>query len=67
MTVRPYFFSFFPFILAALNIKANCSFFSLLIQQNANWWSWDFGGLAENGTPIAGGAAGSQTQPQATP
>ncbi|KAE8543300.1 hypothetical protein D1P53_000002 [Cryptococcus gattii VGV] len=37
--------------------------------QNANWWSWDLGGLAENGTPIGGGAAGLQTQsqPQSTP
>ncbi|OWZ30832.1 hypothetical protein C347_03977 [Cryptococcus neoformans AD2-60a] len=34
---------------------------------NANWWSWDFGGLAENSTPIAGGTGGSQTQPQTTP
>ncbi|KIS00216.1 hypothetical protein L804_02865 [Cryptococcus deuterogattii 2001/935-1] len=34
------------------------------MNQNANWWSWDFGGLAENGTPIGGGAAGLQTQTQ---
>lgn len=40
---------------------------STSMTQNANWWSWDFGGLAENSTPIAGGTGGSQTQPQTTP
>lgn len=65
MTVRHFSFSFLLFFLLFAILKL----IPLLKQQNTNWWSWDLGGLAENGTPIGGGAAGLQTQsqPQSTP